>query len=598
MSTGKNSKKFIVTIDQEKIEPDLARETVIKYDPLNRSGQEGGFYIDENEELHIDNEKVMEAHKMAINRYPYENAIQMIQLPFEEGEKVHQFHDNSFRLYGLPVPENGRVTGIIGKNGIGKSVSLNILSGELKPNLGNFEKPPEWDEIVKEYRGTGLQTHFEELSSEGIESAFKPQQVERLPQAYEGKVRELLEGVDEKDSLEEIAEEVDIDHLLDRELKQLSGGELQRVAIASTLLKDAELYMFDEPSSFLDVKQRLKTGRKIREIGEKQENTVLAVEHDLATLDLISDNIHIFYGEQASYGMVSKALSTREGINNYLDGYLPASNVRFRSNSIKFDRTKRSQVEKKPVVLSFDEMAKDFGEGEFELEIESGKVHEEEVLAIFGENGLGKTVFAKMLAGAIETDEGESPDISISYKPQYLEAENETVKEAISNYVNPENKKFENRIAEPLNLEDLYENNLEELSGGELQKVGIAICLSRDAEVYLLDEPSAYLDVESRVELGKMLKRFARKEGKPLMIIDHDLMMLDYVADRGMVFKGEPGKGGEGSKPMSIGKAMDSFLEEVDITFRKDPDSGRLRANKPGSQKDQDQRSSGEYYEK
>jgi len=598
MSTGKNSKKFIVTVDQEEIDPEMARETVIKYDPLNRSGQEGGFYLNENEELHIDDEKVMEAHKMAINKYPHDGVIKMIQLPFEEGEKVHQFHDNSFRLYGLPIPDPGRVVGIIGKNGIGKSLSLNILSGEIKPNLGDFENPPEWEDIVKEYRGTGLQTHFDKLSNDDIDSAYKPQQVERLPEAYDGKVKELLGKVDSEGKLEHIAEKVDIDHLLDRELEKLSGGELQRVAIASTLLKDADLYMFDEPSSFLDVKQRLKAGRQIRKVGEEKENNAMVVEHDLATLDLISDNIHIFYGDAGSYGMVSKKLSSREGVNQYLDGYLPASNVRFRSDTIGFDRTKRSQVEKKPIVLEFPAMSKDFGEGEFELETEPGELHDEEILAIFGENGLGKTVFAKMLAGAIEPDTGESPDVSISYKPQYLEAEGETVYEAISKHINPDSKKFENRIANPLGIDELYENNLEDLSGGELQKVGIAICLSRQADVYLLDEPSAYLDVESRVELGKMLKRFARKTEKPLMVIDHDLLLLDYIADRGMVFKGEPGKSGKGNAPRKIGDAMDSFLKEVDITFRKDPESGRPRANKPGSQKDQEQRQDGEYYEK
>lgn len=595
MSTGKNSKKFIVTVDQDKIEPDIVRETVINFDPLNRAGKEGGFYLDENEELHIEDEDVMEAHKMAINKYPYDKAIKMIQLPFEEGEKVHQFGDNMFRLYGLPVPEGGQVVGLIGENGIGKSVSLKILSGDIKPNLGDWETPPDWKEIKKTYRGTGLQTHFEALAKEDIESAYKPQQVERLPEIYDGKVRDLLEKSADGD-VEEIAEKLDIKKLLDREIEHLSGGELQRVAIASTLLKDVDLYMFDEPSSFLDVKQRLKAGEQIRELGDTKE--VMAVEHDLATLDLISDFIHIFYGEPASYGMVSNALSTKEGINNYLDGYLPSDNVRFRSNTISFDRTKRSRVEHNSAVLDFPGFKKDFGDGEFELETEAGELHEEEILAIFGENGLGKTVFAKMMAEAIEPDEGESPDISISYKPQYLDAEDKNVQAVLSQYTNVNSKRFENRIAEPLGLEKLYENNLNELSGGELQKVGIAICLARDADVYLLDEPSAYLDVEARVELGRMLKRFARKTEKPLMVIDHDLLLLDYIADRGMVFTGEPGKNGYSTAPMKIGDAMNTFLEEVGITFRKDPDTGRPRANKPGSQKDQDQRKQGDFYEK
>ncbi len=595
MATEKNSKKFIVVIDQEKIEPDIARETVINFDPLNRAGKEGGFYLTEEGTLHIDDEDVMEAHKMAINKYPYDGAIKMIQLPHEEGEKIHQFGENSFRLYGLPEPDKGRVVGLIGENGIGKSVSLKILSGDIEPNLGEYENPPTLEEVTKEFRGTGLQTHFEKLTEDNIESAYKPQQVERLPEVYDGKVRELLAKIDET-RVEEVAEKLDIAHLLGRELEQLSGGELQRVAVASTILKDVDLYMFDESSSFLDVKQRLKTGREIRKLGE--EKSVMVVEHDLATLDLVSDNIHIFFGDPASYGMVSDSLSSKEGVNRYLEGYLPTHNVRFRGDEIKFNRTKRSQVERNNTVVEFPEMVKDFGEGEFKLETCEGAIHKEEVLAIFGENGLGKTVFAKMLADAVKPDEGETPDISISYKPQYLEASDATVETVLRKHANIDSKRFENRISNPLDLEKLYENNLKDLSGGELQKVGIAICLAKKADLYLLDEPSAYLDVESRVRLGKMLKKFARKTEKPLMVIDHDLLMLDYMADRGIVFKGEPGKEGYSTEPMKIGDAMDTFLKEVGITFRKDPETGRPRANKPESQKDKKQRKANEYYEK
>lgn len=595
MNTDKNSKRFIVAIDQEKIEPDLARETVVKYDPLNRSGKEGGFHVTEEEELHIDNEQVMEAHKMAINKYPYDGAIQLIRLDREFGEQIHQFGENSFRLYGLPEPQKGRVVGILGRNGIGKSTALKILSGDIKPNLGDFENPPDWKKIKEEYRGTGLQEHFMKLAEGEVEASYKPQQVDKIPEFHDGEVGELLKKADEKDSAEMFAKKLDIDHLLDREVGELSGGELQRVAIASTLVKDSSIYVIDEPSSFLDVKQRLNVGSAIQELGEGK--SILVVEHDLATLDLVSSAIHVFHGEPGAYGMVSNALSTREGINQYLDGYLKTHNLRIRDGSISFDRTKRSQVEKKSETLSFPAMKKDFGEGEFELETEAGVLHEEEILAIFGENGVGKTTFAKMLAGALDAEEGETPEASISYKAQYLEAKDELVETAISKHINPQSKKFKSRIAEPLGLEDLYEQNLEDLSGGELQRVGIAICLARDADVYLLDEPSAYMDVESRVELGKALKRFARKTEKPLLVIDHDLLLLDYIADRGMVFTGEPGKNGKTTEPMKIGDAMNEFLKEVDITFRRDPETGRPRANKPDSQKDKQQRKKDEFYE-
>jgi ATP-binding cassette subfamily E protein 1 len=588
-------KKFIVVVDQEKIEPDLARETVINYDPLNRAGKEGGFYINEEEELHIAEEDVIEAHRMAIKKYPYEDAIKLVQLPHEEGEKVHQFSENSFRLYGLPEPEEGRVVGILGENGTGKSTALEILAGKIKPNLGRYEDAPDWDELKKKYRGTGLQEHMNRLAAGEVEAAFKPQKVEQIPEAYSGNVRELLEEAQERLSVDEIAERLDIDKLLDRELSQLSGGELQRVAIASTLLKDRDIYMIDEPSSFLDVKQRLSVAREIRKLAD--DRAVMVVEHDLATLDLVADSIHVFYGDPGSYGMVSNSLSSKNGINRYLEGMLPSHNLRFRDESIEFDRTKRSQVENKATVFSYPEFEKDFGEGEFELETSSGELHEEEILAIFGENGLGKTVFAKMLAGAIKPDEGEAPDVDISYKPQYIEAEDETVEEALRKHTNPDGQRFKTRIAEPLNLPGLYEQPLEELSGGELQRVAVAISLARDADIYLLDEPSAYLDVEGRVDLAKTLKRFARKTEKPLMVIDHDLLLLDYIADRGSVFTGEPGVSGESSAPERIGEAMNSFLQEVGITYRKDPETGRPRANKPESQKDREQRESGEYYE-
>lgn len=597
MGTGKNSKRYIVTIDQDKIEPELARETVINFDPLNRAGKEGGFYIDENEELHINDEDVMEAHRMAIKKYPYDNAIRMVQLiSEEEGEPLHQFDKNSFRLYGAPVPEEGNVVGILGENGIGKSTALKILTGDINPNLGEYDEEGDWDQVLKRYRGTGLQNHFKALANDEVSSAEKPQQVERLPEVYDGKVGDLLEKTEQRKDVDDIAEDLEVKKLLDRELDQLSGGELQRVAVASTILKDADMYVFDEPSSFLDVKQRLRIAREIRKLAQEGKQ-VLVVEHDLATLDLVSDRIHVFYGSPGSYGMVSNAMSSKNGINQYLEGMLESHNLRIRDDPIKFDRSKRSQVEKKGTVMEFPAFSKDFGDGEFSLETEEGELHREELLGIFGENGLGKTVFAKMIAGAIEPDEGETPDAEISYKPQYLEAQDETVKAAISKHVNPESKRFEVRIAEPLGLKDLYEQNLQKLSGGELQRVGIAICLAKDADFYLLDEPSAFLDVEARVELGKTLKRFARKTEKPLMVIDHDLMLLDYMSDRGMVFSGEPGIEGSAESPERIEHAMNSFLKQVGVTYRKDHETNRPRANKPGSQKDSKQRKSGEYYE-
>lgn len=592
MATEKNSKKYIVIIDQEKIEPELARETVINYDPLNRAGKEGGFYIDENEELHINDEDVMEAHKMAVNKYPYEGAIKMVQLVFEEGDQVHQFGENEFRLYGLPAPDKDSVVGILGENGLGKTVASKILSGKLKPNLGEYTNPPEWEKIQEKFRGTGLQNHVKKLAENNINSATKPQQVERIPEVFEGTVEEFLTRDGKPENFNELTEKFELKKLIDRPVENLSGGELQRLAIAATIGKDAEFYVFDEPSSFLDVKQRLKSGHEIRSLN----GSVIAIEHDLATLDLISDRINIFYGDNGSYGMVSNSLSTKKGINQYLDGHIPSQNLKIRTDSIDFERNDSDRGTGQ-TTLEYEAMSKDFGEDEFELETSSGTVKEDEIIGIIGENGLGKTVFAKMLAGGLESDKGESPEASIAYKSQYIEASDIKVEEAFPADANMNTKRFETRIKEPLELEPLYDRKLTNLSGGELQRVAVAICLSRNADAYLLDEPSAFLDVESRVKLGKTLRRFSRKEEKPLMVIDHDLLLLDYISDRGIVFKGEPGVKGKSTKPMKTSEALNEFLKEVDMTFRKDPSTGRPRANKPGSQKDEEQRKRGEFYE-
>ena len=592
MATEKNSKKYIVIIDQDKIEPELARETVINYDPLNRAGKEGGFYIDENEELHINDEDVMEAHKMAVNKYPYEGAIQMVQLVYEEGDQVHQFGENEFRLYGLPSPDKDAVVGILGENGLGKTVASKILSGKLMPNLGEYEDPPEWKEIQEKFRGTGLQNHIKKLADGDLEAVTKPQQVERIPDVFSGTVEEFLTRGARPENFEELAEKFELKKLLERPVENLSGGELQRLAIAATIGRDAEFYVFDEPSSFLDVKQRLKSGHEIRGL----DGAVMTIEHDLATLDLISDRINIFYGENGSYGMVSNSLSSKKGINQYLDGHIPSQNLKIRNDSIDFERSEGDRGTGQ-TTLEYESMEKDFGDGEFELETSDGTLKEDEIIGIIGENGLGKTVFAKMLAGGLESDEGESPEASIAYKSQYIEASDVKVEDAFPSDANMNTKRFQTRIEEPLELEPLYERKLNNLSGGELQRVAVAMCLSRNADAYLLDEPSAFLDVESRVKLGKTLRRFSRKEEKPLMVIDHDLLLLDYISDRGIVFRGEPGVKGKSTRPMPTSEALNEFLKEVDMTFRKDPSTGRPRANKPGSQKDEKQRKAGKFYE-
>ena len=111
---------------------------------------------------------------------------------------------------------------------------------------------------------------------------------------------------------------------------------MQRLATAAVASRDVDFYFFDEPSSYNDVYQRTGVARVIHALANSGKS-VMVVEHDLTLLDYLSDYIEVVYGEPAAYGIVSGVLSTKVGINVFLDGYLPSENVRFRDKAFTFD---------------------------------------------------------------------------------------------------------------------------------------------------------------------------------------------------------------------------------------------------------------------
>ncbi len=537
---------------------------------------------------------------ICVKKCPFD-ALSIVNLPDElEEECSHRFGPNTFKLFRLPTPSSGVVLGLLGQNGIGKTTALKILSGEVRLNLGNYEEPPDWQQLIQHFRGSTLQEYFQRLSYRKLKIVHKPQYVDKIPRVISGKVGELLEKADERAKLRSLTEQLQLKTVWERPLEVLSGGELQTVAIAATICREADVYLFDEPSSYLDVKQRLQAARAIRSL-RKEGKTVIVAEHDLAILDYLSDQICVFYGTPGVYGIVSHVHGVRVGINIYLQGFIPDENVRFRKDPIFFHvKPPAVGFVAGETLLKWNGMKKSYED--FSLSAVPGEAIRGEVIGILGSNGIGKTTFVKLLAGIEKADSGEAftqYGLTVSYKPQYISAEyGGTVEELLEDIAKEdfETSWFQSQILQPLKVQSILDRDVTELSGGELQKVAIAACLSRKAELYLFDEPSAYLDVEERLSMARTIRRVVENRNVTAFVVEHDVVTQDFIADRLMFFTGEPGIYGVANPPTNLRKGMNSFLKDMEITFRRDPVTKRPRVNKEGSKLDRHQKKIGEYY--
>ena len=401
------------------------------------------------------------------------NAVKIINLPEElDHDLTHSYGENSFRLFRLPAPRERQVVGILGPNGMGKATAINLLSGAIRPNLGDWDNANiDWGEVLSSFPRGELRDYLGLLSESGVDIAVKPQYVDKLPKLWEGEVRGLLSRVDDRDELKKYAEKTAINHILDRRLSGLSGGELQRVAICATILKEADVYFFDEPSSYLDIHERMRVVRIIQDLVERGKR-IIVIEHDLAILDVLCDLVHVVYGG-------------RTAINAYLDGFLTEENVRIRDKPISFLRGRIRGEEVGETILEWGDMEKKMGE--FSLKTGKGGVRSAEVVGVVGPNATGKTTMVRMIAGEIEPDRGWcTMDATVSYNPQHVNTDFEgSVAQWLDSEIGLSRRsgEFNTQVISPLQIDQMVELSARRLSGGELQAVSIAICLGRDADL-------------------------------------------------------------------------------------------------------------------
>ncbi len=537
----------------------------MKVCPPNKMGEEC-IYIEEGGIYPVISEELCIGCGLCVKKCPV-SCIEIINLSQELDEPVFQYGINAFRLYGLPLPKEGAVA-FVGKNGIGKTTAIKLLSGTLKPNFAIFDGLD--DETLFSKMKPEWRRYFQEMPVISV----KPQHIERIRSAFQGTVKDLIIKMD---CSEDVVNKLELSKILDRKIVQLSGGELQKVALAIAIGRDADLYYIDEVTNYLDIGERLKASLHIKELAEKRK--VMMAEHDLALLDYVCDYVYLFYGEESTYGIVSGVKNIRAGINEYLSGYLKEENVRFRDHELSFKSF--SEVEKGSKVLySYEDISVDLGS--FNLTAEGGEIRESEILGIVGKNALGKTLFLKSLA--------EQFGLKVAHKKQYIEP----TEDLVIDYLKFSGPLFE-ECKRKFKLMPLMEKKLTELSGGQLQRVEITKTLCQDADVYLLDEPSAFLDIEQRFELSDILNRAVKE--KCAFVVDHDIVLIDSIASKVIVFEGESSVYGKATKPMNKKDGMNLFLKSINVTMRRDKESKRPRINKPGSRLDKEQRASGNYFE-
>lgn len=585
-------------VEKSLCKPDKCNHECVRFCPVNRAGSKCVWIDDELNRAAID-ERLCVGCGICVRKCPF-SAIHIINLPEKLSEEmVHRYGLNGFELFRLPIPKQGSVVGIIGSNGVGKTTALKLLSGELKPNLGRLEEV-NWNDVIKFFRGSELQLYFQKLSEGRLRVIRKPQEIDAIPRFVKGTVHQVLQKLDEVGALPYIRNELVLDKVWDRSVSSLSGGELQKLAVAAVLCRDADVYFFDEPSSYLDVRERLRVARAIRRLAE-QGKYVLVVEHDLAVLDYMSDFVHVLYGEPGAYGIVSLPRVVRTGINVFLKGFLKEENIRIREYEITFHvKPPERKARPEAILAKWDNIRKNLNG--FELNVEAGELYSSEVIGVIGPNGIGKTTFVRILVGELEPDEGTvfiKPSVTLSYKPQIIDrrAFEGSVRDILKRFgVDIESSFIQSELLNPLGLFKLMERDVSELSGGELQRLAIAVCLGRTADFYLLDEPMAYLDVEQRYAVARIIRRLTQDRGVATIVVEHDLVAQDFLADAVIVFEGEQSVKGVASPPLNVRSGFNKLLENLGVTFRRDQETLRPRVNKEGSRLDRYLKKIGEYY--
>eukprot|EP00295_Goniomonas_pacifica_P020847 CAMPEP_0175866448 /NCGR_PEP_ID=MMETSP0107_2-20121207/34224_1 /TAXON_ID=195067 ORGANISM="Goniomonas pacifica, Strain CCMP1869" /NCGR_SAMPLE_ID=MMETSP0107_2 /ASSEMBLY_ACC=CAM_ASM_000203 /LENGTH=605 /DNA_ID=CAMNT_0017183995 /DNA_START=24 /DNA_END=1841 /DNA_ORIENTATION=+ len=591
-----------VVINPDKCKPSKCGQECRRFCPPVQMGQQC-VEVTRSSKVTKINSALCTGCGQCVRKCPFK-ALQMVKLPSElTGELAHCYGENAFRLYRLPQPRVGQVLGLLGANGTGKSTAMGILSGALKPNFGRPEHPPSWDEIIRRYRGSALQNYLRELVQGSLRIVSKSQHVAGLRRSHGATL--AIDWIRDAEHFHSLPADdpLEVGPLLDRRLQDLSGGELQRVAITRMASQHADVYLLDEPSCFLDLRHRIAAAKTIRQLA-RDRSYVIVVDHDLIMLELVANSISILYGQPLAYGVVANASKARHSINSFLRGYIKHDNLRFRDTELTF-RAAADDDDLLPDTchrhsLVVPPMAKSLGP--FQLTVQGGTIQQGHVTLVMGPNGCGKTTLLRLVSGKLRPDHGgEIPERLVSYKPQEFKTTTQrTVGDLLGSSLGAlwmsGNPRFLADVARPLGVDKLVDQAWSTLSGGEMQRVALVLCLGKTADIYVIDEPSANLDAEQRLAAAAAIRRWTVHNNLTTVVVEHDLVMAAHMGARVVRHVGVPGVEATVLPPVDLAAGIAAVVEALGLTFRRDKETRRPRVNRPGSSRDLDQRASGIFF--
>ncbi len=212
-----NNKTRIAIVDPKRCKPKNCDQQCKRNCPVVKMGKLC-IQVKKRDKIAEISELLCNGCGICVKKCPF-NAIKIINLPKNlDADTIHRYSANSFKLHRLPIPRRGQVLGLVGANGTGKSTAVKILAKKLRLNLGDWNYPPEPEEVIAYFRGSELQNYFTKMYEGDLKTLIKPQYVDTIAKVVKGKVRDLILRKDERGMKDEIMDKLDLNHLYDREI--------------------------------------------------------------------------------------------------------------------------------------------------------------------------------------------------------------------------------------------------------------------------------------------------------------------------------------------------------------------------------------------